>query len=55
MALPIGLFASSTNDRSEEDTSTCKIKDKIGTSRFRAKGDCEEVAAAYAVWREAQG
>ena len=38
----------------EFDKSTCKIRDRNGDSKFRARGDCTEVAAAYKIWKEAQ-
>jgi len=52
MVLPFSTSASTANV--DNVASTCKIKDKNGSSTFKAKGECDEVAAAYEVWKKAQ-
>ncbi|MBC6399777.1 MAG: hypothetical protein GDA42_04770 [Ekhidna sp.] len=52
MALPLGIYANASDVYHELDSSTCKIKDKKGDSRFKARGNCEEVSEAYEKWKK---
>ncbi|MDE0472224.1 MAG: hypothetical protein OXH57_09815 [Ekhidna sp.] len=52
IAPPLGVSANASDVHYELNSSTCKIKDKKGDSRFRARGNCEEVSEAYEKWKK---